>query len=107
MHPNGVGVRIKATITDIISYDIRHIKVDTEPTFYGAYTIILDDNQFQAERYALHIMEELNLINFLFPSMTPEPSAIAISANIQKLDSKLKRRIWIHLIIYCLQFEIF
>lgn len=76
--------RIQATVMDIISYDTRHIRVDKAPILNKEYSIVLNDSICQAERYALYIMNEFKLIDFVFPKMPPAPT---ISANIQKLVS--------------------
>lgn len=80
-------IRIQATVIDIISYDVRHIRVVSEPILNEEYTIVLDDCLSQAERYALYIMDKFGLIDFLFPTIPPEPSDITISAKIQKYIS--------------------
>lgn len=85
MYENGdPKLRIQGTVIDIISSNIRHIRVDTPPILNMSYSIVLDDRQNQAEPYALYIMNKFELIDFLFPTMTPEPSAIMISKQIQQ-----------------------
>lgn len=98
--------RIQATVIGIKSYNIRHIKGDRAPYLNEEYTIVLDDGQHQAERYALYILDKYDLIDFLFPTMPPEPSDVTISANLQKfvsIDSFVSSSIT----VFYLQFAVF
>lgn len=89
MQQNGDSrFRIQAMVRDIIvSNSLIHITVDVEPSLNVPYTILLDDGQFQCERYALFIMDELNLINLMFPNTPPELSAATLGAKSQRLDA--------------------
>lgn len=78
--------RIQAMVTNILLNHVIHITPDKEPIFNVPYTILLDDSQSQAERYALFIMDKLNLIELLFPYTPPELIAAKTSAHIQRLD---------------------
>lgn len=74
---------IQATVMDILLNDILHIAVEETPLFNKPYTILLDDSQFQSERYALFTADKLNIIEFLFPKTPSELSAAATNDQIQ------------------------
>lgn len=99
--------RIQAIVTDILLDSIIHITVETELTFNESYTILLDDGRFQTERYALFIMDALNLIDLMFPKTPPEFSAAMSAAQCQRFDELISLYSTNFTVIFYLQFKLF
>lgn len=100
------SLRIQANVTDILLDFIIHITVDGELTFNVPHTILLDDGQFLAERYALYIMDRFDLIDLMFPETSPEITDAA-GAQIQRLATIFTRYSKYLLVNFYLQLKLF